>query len=292
MSNWLKEPLLHFLVLGALIFAGYDWFGAARGTDSGDIVVSLRQQKNLAGTFERTWQRPPTEGELEGLISDFIRQEIAYRESQAMQLDRDDIVIRRRLRQKLEMLTEDVASLTPPTEQELQQYLEENAADFRIPATLSFRHVYFNTDESREQALQDAESLLSQLHKDAGSVDLETAGNQSLLPQDLQEVRVSDLDSLFGRGFGEALDDMSVGSWHGPVQSGFGLHLVYVEKRVDGHDPQLDEVPDLVKREWLQVRRKSAIASLYERLAENYNIVIEAPPALLPDGAGKSGTRP
>jgi len=105
-------------------------------------------------------------------------------------------------------------------------------------------------------------------------------------------VRVSDLDSLFGRGFGEALDDMSVGSWHGPVQSGFGLHLVYVEKRVDGHDPQLDEVPDLVKREWLQVRRKSAIASLYERLAENYNIVIEAPPALLPDGAGKSGTRP
>ncbi len=292
MSGWLREPLLHFVILGALIFGIYGWIKGPGSENAGEIVVTLRQQENLAGTFSRTWQRRPTQSELNGLISDFIRQEIAYRESQAMQLDRNDVVIRRRLRQKLEMLTGDVAVLLPPTEQELQRYLAEHADDFSFPAMLNFRHIYFNTDDNRDQALRDAEGLLAQLQNDAASVDLDTAGDRSLLPPELREVRETELDSLFGRGFATAIQDIAVGSWDGPIRSGFGLHLVYIEERVDGHMPQLEEVSDLVMREWLAVKRKDTIDALYERLAENYTITVEASQGILPESVDNSGAKP
>ena len=289
MSKWLKEPLLHFVILGALIFGAYGRIKAVDGEAAGEIVVSLRQQENLARTFSRTWQRPPTQAELNGLIADFIRQEIAYRESQAMQLDRDDIIIRRRLRQKLEMLTEDVASLSPPTEQELQSYLDGHPEQFRIPAMLSFRHIFFSTDDSPEQTEREALSLLRQLQTSAGSVDIDSVGDRSLLPSDLREVRETELDSIFGRGFADKVREIAVGRWGGPIRSGFGLHLVYIANRIDGKIPELDEVTDQVKREWLAERRKLAIDSLYERLAENYTITIEAPADILPENAGNTG---
>ena len=292
MSVWLREPLLHFVILGALIFGAYGWIKGPAGQDRNEIVVTLRQQENLAMTFSRTWQRPPTQFELNGLISDFIRQEIAYRESQAMQLDRDDIVIRRRLRQKLEMLTEDVATLSPPTEQQLQVYLEEHAEDFRVPAMLNFRHVYFNIDDDPDQAMREAQRLLARLQEDADSVDIDAAGDQSLLPLDLREVRETELDSLFGRGFAESVRGIPVGSWGGPIRSGFGLHLVYIDKRTDGRMPQLDEVNGLVVREWLAKKRRVTIDALYERLAENYEITIEATPDILPDDVDQSGGSP
>jgi hypothetical protein len=281
--RWIKEPLLHFLVLGGLIFAAYAWKNGFQADDPDDVLVSLRQQENLARTFARTWQRPPTQSELNGLIVDFIRQEIAYRESQKMQLDRDDIVIRRRLRQKLEMLAEDVATLTPPTEEDLQQYLNENSEKFRVPVVTSIQQVYFSVEEGVGTADRLARQLLATLQDDPSSVDLDAAGDQSLLPGYLQSVRATELDSLFGTGFAERVDAIEPGAWGGPVQSGYGLHLVRVDERIDGYLPDLDEVHDAVQREWLTVRRSEAIDGLYERLAENYSITIEAPAEIVPE---------
>ena len=275
MSRFLREPLLHFLVLGGLIFLAYSRL-ADTGSGQGDeILVSLAQQRNLANTFERTWQRPPTQAELEGIITDFIRQEIAYRESQAMQLDRDDIVIRRRLRQKLEMLTEDLASMAPPTDEDLQQFLDANADAFRVPGVTTFRHVFFNTDEDDGTARERAMTLLAAL-RGGSAVDLESAGDQTLLPAHLER-------------FAADIWALEPERWHGPVESAFGLHLVYIEERTDGRNPELDEVINRVTREWLARRRGEAIDRLYEQLSENYTITIEAPPDILPATPGDAG---
>lgn len=284
MKKILKEPLLHFVVLGGLIFAAYAWTNGFRPSEPNRIVVSLRQQENLARTFERTWQRPPTQAELNGLTVDFLRQEIAYRESQKMQLDKDDIVIRRRLRQKLEMLAEDVALMAPPDEAQLQEYLDSNRDKFRVPDTATLQQVFFSIENGAAEAGKRAAELLSRLHEGANSVDLESAGDQSLLPPDLQNVRDAELDSLFGKGFAEGVSGIDAGTWGGPVRSAYGLHLVYVQQRVVGYVPELQEVFNAVQREWMTVRRSEAIDGLYERLGENYKISIEAPPEVLPDG--------
>jgi len=278
--KWLKEPLLHFLVLGCLIFAGNSWLNGGSNKDS--IVVSLGQQENLAKTFERTWQRPPTEPELNSLIVDFIRQEIAYRESQAMQLDRDDIVIRRRLREKFEMLAEDVASLSPPTEEEQKAYFSANADDFRQPAELSIHQIYFKGDENNVFVEQAASDLLQQLQEDETSVDLEAAGDASLLPRELQRVRENELDSMFGGGFAEALKSIPLGSWGGPVASGFGLHLVRVDDRQESRLPDFEAASGHVLRQMLVLQRREAIDGLYARLTERYRISVEASPRILP----------
>jgi hypothetical protein len=193
-----------------------------------------------------------------------------------MQLDRDDIVIRRRLRQKLEMLAEDIALLAPPTESELQEFMDANEDRFRMPTVLTIRQVYFSDDEDAARAEVAANELLERLDRDAGNVDLESAGDRSMLPPVLESVRSSELDSLFGRGFSEAVEAIEAGSWGGPVRSGYGLHLVRVDSRVDGYLPDLEEIAPTVQREWMSVRRTEAIDGLYERLADNYDITIEA----------------
>jgi len=282
MTKWLKEPLLHFLALGGLIFAVNALINDDAANDRSSIVVSLSQQENLASTFARTWQRPPTQDEMNSLIVDFIRQEIAYRESQAMQLDRDDIVIRRRLRQKLVMLAEDVASLAPPTEEEVKAYFAENIEDFRQPAVLSIRQIYFGNNGNAGDEQASAEKLLEQLQRDESSVDIATAGDASLLPRELENVSESELDSLFGTGFSSALATIEAGSWGGPVASGFGLHLVRVDNRVESRLPELEAVADYVTRELLVIRRQQAIDALYAKLAESYTVSIEASPDILP----------
>jgi hypothetical protein len=282
MMKWLKEPLLHFLLLGALIFAVNNWVNGGREDDRNSIIVSLSQQENLASTFTRTWQRPPTEMELNSLVGDFIRQEIAYRESQAMQLDRDDIVIRRRLRQKLEMLAEDVASLAPPTEEEVRTYFVNNAEEFRLPAVLSIRQIYFSVEENADASREMAMQLLAQLQRDELSVDSLAAGDSTLLPRELESVSETELDSLFGIGFADGLNAIDVGSWGGPIASGFGIHLVKVNNRVESRVPEFESVSDYVTREMLAMRRRQAIDALYARLAENYAITIEASPDILP----------
>ncbi len=290
MRKWLSEPLLHFLVLGALVFGANAWINGNVADIRESIVVSLSQQENLASTFARTWQRPPTGTELNSLVSEFIREEIAYREGQAMQLDRDDIVIRRRLRQKLEMLAEDVASLAPPTEEEVKSYFDENAENFRQPAVLSIQQVYFKADENTDAAQRNALTLLDQLQRDESSIDIAATGDASLLPRDLADVNETELDSLFGIGFAKALNAIDVGSWGGPVASSFGLHLVRVNARAASRLPDLESVSDYVTRELLVIRRKQAIDALYAKLSENYAISIEASPDILPKAA--SGSAP
>lgn len=281
MSKWLKEPLLHFLLLGALIFAVYGLLSDQRSED--EILISAGQQDNLINTFTRTWQRPPTPEEFKGLLDDYVREEIAYREASLMGLDDNDVIVRRRLRQKLELLAEDVASLGSPSDAELQAFLDEHPEDYLIEPRLSLQQIYFSPDR-RTDPSADAEALLAELQAASEQPDTSALGDSIALPRRLDDARLGEIARLFGAVFADQLETAESGQWLGPVESGFGQHLVFIDEKVSGQSPSLEQVRQEVQRDWFSQRRREAVDTLYRRLAENYQIEIEAP-AEIADGS-------
>ena len=274
MSNWLKEPLLHFLVLGALVFALYGFIGPdAPGDD--EIIVTRGQQEHLVTAFTRTWQRPPTQIEFTGIVDDWIREEIAYREGLSMGLDTDDTIIRRRLRQKLEVLAEDIVSMAEPTSEVLQQYLDENRSDYMLEPVYTLRQIYFSVDERGAAAELDAEQALLMLETDAALTNPEDVGDRISLPHRFVSKREYELAGTFGGDFVASLRDVEQGSWQGPILSGFGLHLVFIEEFSPGRALTLEETERDVRRDWANEQRVRTIETLYEELRQQYTITIE-----------------
>jgi hypothetical protein len=230
----------------------------------------------LAELFQRTWRRPPTEAELDGLIDDFVKEEILYREALALGIEQDDIVIRRRLRQKMEFISEDLATQAEPTGAELQAFLEEHPERFREPSRVSFAQVYLSPERRGEAAWGDAERMLVAL--DAGRSDPAEAGDPFLLEQDYRELAAHDVERLFGRAFAAQVAELPIGRWSGPVESGYGLHLVLVRERDPARLPDLDEVRDAVANEWWAARRKEANRAFYDGLRARYEVTVERPP--------------
>jgi len=269
-----REPLVHFLLLGGLLFGAYYSFNdAPQSSDSKQIVLDEAQVASLAATFQRTWLRPPTQEELVGLVEDRIKEEILYREALALGLDQDDLVIRRRLRQKMDFLNSDLTEPEPPTEAELQAYLVANMDRFRTTEQLSFTQVYLK-EENRKRAT----ALLQQLAGHPPSaLDLEKLGDASLLPGAMQQADVHELERVFGNGFANALSAAPPGRWSGPHASPYGLHLVYVSERLPGREPPLGEVRAAVEREWLAERQREANARFYQALRERYSVEVAYP---------------
>ncbi len=228
----IREPLVHFLVLGLGLFLLFGIVGESDDAPTNFIVVSTARVAQLTEIFTRTWQRPPTEQELEGLIENHIREEIYYREALAMSLDRDDTIVRRRLRQKLEFITDDLVGTVDPTEAQLASYFRDHSDDFLVPSQLSFRQIYFNRDRRGEQATRDAESLLARLKGARSSVDTSTFGDSLMLPGDYELTSEVEVARQLGSEFAAAMAELPVGRWSGPVESGFGLHLVLIRERL------------------------------------------------------------
>jgi hypothetical protein len=271
----LKEPLVHFVVLGAVLFVLYALVNGRDDRPSGEIMVTQGRIVNLATTFARTWQRPPTQAELDGLIRDYVREEVYYREALAMGLDRDDTVVRRRLRQKLEFVAEDAGAAVEPTNEELRDYLAANPGKFRAEPRVSFTQVYLNPERRRDTLADDAARLLSQLRTTA--TDPAVLGDPSLLEQRFEDQPLSEVSGQFGDQFADRLAELPVGEWAGPVESGFGAHLVRVAARTDGSIPALDEVRDAVRREWQAARQREAAEKFYQSLLGRYTVTIEKP---------------
>jgi hypothetical protein len=273
MSRLLKEPLLHFLLLGALLFAVS---GATGPGDSGasdrQIVVSEGRIAQLAEIFGKTWQRPPTADELKGLIDDFILEEIYYREALAMGLDRDDTVIRRRMRQKIEFLTDDAAALVEPGEEELEAYLAANAERFRRDDRYTFRQVYINPERHGDGVDGFVARQLAALREGR-----QVTGDSGMLAGSFEASPSRVVDSTFGTGFSGELDKLEPGTWQGPVKSGLGLHLVLLESATPGSVPKLDAIRRTVEREWANDKRQDSRKEFNDKLLENYEVVIEWP---------------
>ena len=274
-SKLLREPLFHFFVLGAGIFLLVGLVAEFDQDQPDKIVVNASQIERLAEGWKKTRMRPPTMAELEGLIEEHIREEIYYRQALAMGLDRDDTVVRRRLRQKMEFLSQDLAAQVDPTEQELQVYLEENEDSFRLEPRISFQQIYFNRDQRGGEAHGDAVHLLARIRSAGGTIDSATLGDPLPLPYDYESLPEREVTKLFGRDFAAQLLTLEQSSWQGPVLSAYGLHLVFIRERSEPKTPELAEVRDAVSREWREARRRVTNEELYQRLRERYTVVVE-----------------
>jgi len=242
-----------------------------------EIVVSEGQIDALIVGFERVSQRFPTPRELEGLIQAHIREEIMYREALAMGLDRNDSIIRRRLQQKLEFFSEDIASLSTPTKEELEAFLAENPDRFRQQATVSFRQIYFNNSQRGEQAHADAKLLLDQLRNHSlTEVEIAASGDRlQMIQGSFQNTPERDIRRLLGIEFVQELAALPTGEWQGPINSGFGLHLIFIESYLPGVVPPLSEIQDVVVSEWTLQKREETNEEFYSALRENYTITVE-----------------
>ena len=280
-KRWIKEPLLHFVLIGSALFAAFALLSARDDVPRDAIVVSAGKIEHLAALFSRTWQRPPTRPELEGLIDDFVREEAAYREGLAVGLDRDDTVIRRRIRQKLDFIAEDVADLLEPDEAALEAHLAANSDRFRVDPRLSFRHVYLDPEKRRDTLEADARELLARLDGDS-SLDAFMLGDAILLEPAYGDVSTREITGLFGSQFTSSLAELEPGAWHGPIASGYGVHLVFIDERRGSRLPPLDEIRDKVARDWSNAHRLETTEQFYADMLKRYEIIVEWPEDAMP----------
>jgi hypothetical protein len=272
----LRDPLLHFVVLGAVLFAVYALVtGLFTSDEVRRIEIDQPQIEFLAGTFQRQWGRPPTAQELRGLVDARVREEVLYREALAVGLDRDDTVVRRRMVQKIEMLTQDLALLADPTDEELEAYFEEHRGDYRIPPRLSFSQVYFNADRRGASVEEDALRVLEELRTENPTPQrAPERGDATMIDSDYALASPYEVKRLFGGHFAEALFELEPG-WQGPVVSGYGLHLVYVGEREESRLPEFETIRERLIDDFNRVRRDRASDALYESLAGRYEVVID-----------------
>jgi hypothetical protein len=274
----LREPLLQFLVLGAALFGLFHLVDRNKAEAPTRIVISSARIANLADGFARTWQRPPGKEELQGLVDDYIRDEVFYREGRAAGLDRDDVIIRRRVRQKMEFFAEDSSALEP-SEQQLAAYLGSNPERFRTEDRVTFRQIFLSATGREGTIDNDGKRFANALTGADVTVDTTALGDPFLLGEEFRAVSQSEMAGIFGDGFAKRISVTEKGRWQGPIPSSFGQHFVYISERIPGSLPPLDAVREAVRREWSNARRLEGERKLYASLRERYEIVIEAPSA-------------
>ena len=270
----LREPLLHFVVIGALLFLIFHFWGTS-SSEANRIVITPGQIDSMVAGFTRTWQRPPTEQELKIQLDEYVREEMATRQAMLMGLDRDDTIIRRRLRQKLEFLVEDSFDAMPPTEAELQAWFSQHAASFRSEARVALRQVYLDPERRRATLEVDARNLLERLSKSGPDAKIETMTDSVMLPPDMERATRSEVARLFGERFADEILQLEPGRWVGPIRSGYGVHIVFVRERENSHVPTFADVRPQVERDFMIDRRRLHLEAMYTELLKRARVVIE-----------------
>jgi hypothetical protein len=272
MRRWLGEPLVHFLALGALLFF-LSWLRGPTTDAHQRIVIRAETVDTLREAWRQTWGRDPTADERDTLVEDQVREEIFYREAQALGLDREDPVVKRRLRDKLEFVLEDVTQPDTPGEAELQSYLDAHADAYRVEPSFTFEQVFLG------KAPADAARLLARLRAGAPAADL---GQRFPLGRAFDKLPAKDVERIFGPTFEAALQTLEIGSWSGPIESSAGLHLVRLTERVPARTPTLDEVRSAVLRDRAAARQREASEAEYRKMRARYEVVIETPSEATP----------
>lgn len=281
----LREPLVHFLLAGLLLFAVYHFTQGSRAAETPDRVeLTDADLQRLEIAWTASWQRPPTAAELRGLVDDEVRQEILARAAIALGLDKDDIIIKRRLAQKMEFLADDVAALREPEAKELAAWFEKNRERFALPPRISFRHIYFSPDQRNGRAREDAAQAQAGLAgKSADAVANGELGDRFVFESSYGNETPEQVGQLFGKGFAEALFKLPPGSWQGPVESGYGWHLVFVDSLTQGRLPTFAEIEPAVKSEWSTEWQAEARQKWYETVKARYEILLPRMDAAEPD---------
>ena len=278
--RWLREPLAQFLFIGVVLFLAYGAFnrGAGQTERSYQIMLTSDDLRQLQTTFAAQWQRAPSPGEMHGLIEQKIRDEILYRQALQLGLDRDDVIIKRRLAQKMQFLAEDVGTTHQPTTSELKAWYGENSTRFALPSRFSFRHLYFSPDLRGQQAHDDAMKALAKIRREPEESKAAPALADRFMFQDYYADRTpEELEKEFGARFASELPKLKPGSWQGPVESGYGWHLVFVDSVIPGRVPVFEEVESDVKTAWLGDQKQQAWQKAYEDMRAKYTILLPGP---------------
>ncbi|MEM9634239.1 MAG: peptidylprolyl isomerase [Pseudomonadota bacterium] len=268
----MRQPLLHFLVLGACIFAIYDlvspYASVGGGEPDSEILVTRLQVDRMKTEFEAIWQRPPTPDEQQALVDNFIREEVLVREAMKLGLDQDDAVLRRRLVQKMEFLAASAARSRTPAEAELETFFLENQKKYVQPGRISFEQIYLGeaADEAQVEEIQTA------LRDGAPAEDL---GNRTLLPFSLGWSAPAKVDGLFGEGVFDSLIALEGKDWQGPLKSGYGYHLVRILDRQAPRHLTFDEARKFVSEDWSLQQYNQLKAQQLEELGSAYTIIRE-----------------
>jgi len=279
----MAEPLVQFIVAGIVIFGGHTLLhGDEEFRGSGVVVVSEGRVRQISEGFRLIAGRPPFPYELEGLVEDFIDEEIAYQEAIALGLDADDTVVRRRMRQKLEFLVEDMEAISEPTEAELAEWLTSNPERFTLPERIGFEHALASLDRNGSATPEAAARMLEALRNGAAAGEV---SDRSLLPQAVPLTSLDGVSTLFGRDFATRLFTLSGEEWAGPVASSFGQHAVRITRREPPRLPELAEIRDQVRTDWIDSRRKATRQRYEADVRSRYRIRVEWPEGMQPPPA-------
>jgi PPIC-type PPIASE domain len=293
--NLLREPLVHFVGAGAVLFAAYAWFSRDQ-VDTGGVEpvrVTDGDVRWLVETWSKQWLREPSPNELRGMIADLVNEELMAREALEMGLEKDDTIVRRRLAQKLKFLVEDTAHFDEPTEDELRSYYASHADRFKAPATVSFTQVFFNP-AGRDDASAAAETSLVALQNGRNGGLAATIGDRFLLDGEFQDLDLSAVSGMFGPEFAAALFGLESGAWSGPIRSAYGLHLVFISKTSPAVPRPFEEVRGALLADWWREKEETASRVYMDRLRAKYGIELDAEVEVLlgDDAAPNAATTP
>src|SRR5215471_14808612 len=286
MKRLLREPLVQFLLLGALLFAVYTWSGrGASGESSKEIRLNYDDLAQLVLVFQSQWRRDPTPEDLNRLVENRVQEEVLYREGLALGLDKGDTIVKRRMAQKMQFLAEDAAAAREPSKDELQSWYEKNHDAFAQPPRVSFRHLYFSPDRRGARTRDDAAAALAKVAGEPQDTKLAVSLADRFMFQDYYRERgPENLAKEFGAKFALSVAKLPPGSWQGPIESGLGWHLVFIDTVVPGRVPAFEEIESDVKVAWLAEQKAKGWENAYREMRAKYTVLLAAPP----DGASVS----
>jgi parvulin-like peptidyl-prolyl isomerase len=264
MKAWVREPLLHFLVAGALLFAAYAWLQGEEIEEPRTVRVSAAEVNWLREAWTRQWQRPPSEDELRGLVTGHLKEVLLAREALALDLGDNDTVIRRRLAQKMEFLVQDTARLVAPGDDELRRYFGINAARYRAPARTSFTQIFFRTEAAAHKG-----------RAELATKRTDELGDSSLLEREHSEADEQAVASQFGDAFSRAVVGLEAGRWHGPIASAYGFHLVRVSARQEARPLPFEEARPQLIEDWQREQQAKAAERFLAGLLKKYDVVAD-----------------
>jgi peptidyl-prolyl cis-trans isomerase C len=282
LSKWLREPLLHFFILGLVVFGLHGLFEKKPETAADPFLVEVTSAD--IEWFRTMWSkrmgREPTVEELRGQVNQLIREQVLSREAVSMGLDEGDMVVRRRLVQKMDFLFKDLSDITEPADSDLQKYLEENRSTYEIPRRVTFTHVYFSVDKrGEEEAAEAVRQLVERLNaKEGVSSDVASLGDPFLLQSSYSNKSPAEIRREFGSRFAKAVWEQKPRAWQGPVASGYGLHAVYVRERFDAKLPDFSELKERLKVDWIGEKQREITLRIYEKLLGRYQVLVEGMP--------------
>lgn len=277
LKRLVREPLFHFLLIGAAVYALYGVYADSEDTQSElSITVTVREIQSLADQWQRLWNRPPTKNELDGVIRSHVRTKILYREAIAMGLDQGDTVMERRLAQKVEFMAQSLIVPEEPVDEELQAWYAANLSQFKAPDLYSITHIFFNPDTREQSTQEDARAALVALKAlDEMPADYDDYGDQFMLQSYYQARSELQLRKIFGSVFVDQVVGLEPGVWQGPVLSGYGSHLVMINDVVISPVPPFKTVRKRIRDQWMQEEVKNLSERFVNNLISRYEVVIE-----------------